>query len=110
MINTIGDKILTITDVIDNADVSREMGEILHSLSQGLSLNMESVQKIIKIINDQDLESSLIHRSIKLYNHDSNSVQFRVELNNILQFIYTCECPSQAVDDFAESFRRTLVN
>ncbi len=71
---------------------------------------MESAEKIIKIMKDQDLESSLRQKSIQLYNLDSNSMKFKVELNNILQFIYSSECPSQAVDDFAESFRKTLAN
>lgn len=110
MMNTVGDKVLTITDVIGNADVSREIKELLWSLTKWLSLNIESVEKIIKIIKDQGLESSLRLKSIELYSNDSNSIQFKIELNNILQFIYSSECASQAVDDFAESFIKTLVN
>lgn len=113
MLNVIESQIVTVYDLISSGDLSDDMNTTLTSLTRILSLNIQSVEKLIKIIKDNKLGESVEMKSrideIK-NNKDIDSTQYRIKLNELLQFIYACGCPSQAVDDFAESFKKTLAN
>ena len=110
MVNRPGVKERKINNVIDSTELSTDIHNLMKSLVRVLDLKINSVETLIGIIKDNNLEESPEMKSHidAIRDNKDDSDQYKLKLSEVLAFIYDYKSPAHIKDSFAESFISVL--